>query len=147
MIAAHDHAHGDGGRAEAAGRRALVVFSGRADLWWLRALKPGYRHCFVALWTIGGWVVVEPLSHHTQVEIIPQSQDFDLAGWYREHGLTVVCTDIFSPEKRIAPFRPYSCVESVKRILGIHAGWVLTPWQLFRHLNKTGKYGLTRGKI
>ena len=25
---------------------AWVVFSGAAELWWLRLLKPGFRHCF-----------------------------------------------------------------------------------------------------
>ena len=41
------------------------------------------------------------------------------------------------------PLRPYSCVESVKRILGIRAGLVLTPWQLYRHLYKRGTNVLT----
>lgn len=27
---------------------ALVVFSDNTDLWWLRWLKPGFRHCFIA---------------------------------------------------------------------------------------------------
>lgn len=41
------------------------------------------------------------------------------------------------------PLRLYSCVESVKHILGIRAGFVLTPWQLYRHLNKKGTKMLT----
>lgn len=124
-------------------RQALVVFSGQADLWWLRLLKPGFRHCFVALSGPAGWVVVDPLSHRTCVAQIPDTQEFDLSHWYRQHGLTVVPAKVFSPPKRAAPVRAYSCVESVKRILGIQAGWVLTPWQLFRYVNKKRKYELT----
>ncbi|MBC7953422.1 MAG: hypothetical protein H7Z12_16580 [Rhodospirillaceae bacterium] len=124
-------------------RHALLVFSGQSDLWWLRLLKPGFRHCFVALSGSGGWVVVDPLSHRTCVAHIPFGPEYDLAGWYRAHGLTVVKAKVFSPSKRVAPVRAYSCVESVKRILGIHAGWVLTPWQLFRYVNKSRKYLLT----
>jgi hypothetical protein len=123
--------------------RALVVFCGHADLWWLRLLRPGFRHCFVALQGGYGWVVVDPLSHRTCVARIPAGPEFDLAGWSRAHGMMVVETRVATTDKKVAPVRPYSCVESVKRILGIQAGFVLTPWQLFRYLNKTGKYVLT----
>lgn len=119
--------------------RILVVFSGQADLWWLRLLKPGFRHCFVALAGTGGWVVVEPLSHRTEIMLLPLALETDLADWYRRQGLTVVDTMALSPLPRMAPWRPYSCVESVKRILGIHAGNVLTPWQLFRYIEQNMK--------
>ncbi|MGE5476562.1 MAG: hypothetical protein ACM3Q1_07910 [Bacteroidales bacterium] len=122
---------------------ALVVFADATDLWWLRLLRPGFRHCFVALRHGGGWVVVDPMSHYTAVASFPLSEDFDLIGWYRQHGLTVVPVKKNTPDKRVAPFMPHSCVETVKRILGIREFWVVTPWQLFCHLNKTGKYVLT----
>lgn len=123
--------------------RGVVVFADATDLWWLRLLRPGFRHCFVALAFPAGWVVVDPLSHRTGVAHFPISQEFDLAQWYRERGLTVVTVKNISTEKRIAPVLPYSCVESVKRILGIRATCVLTPWGLYRHLNKTRKFLLT----
>jgi hypothetical protein len=119
------------------------VFSGHADLWWLRLLRPGFRHCFVALEGADGWVVIDPLSHRTCVARIPMGAEFDLADWYRRSGMTVVETHVTATSERVAPLRPYSCVESVKRILGIRAGWVLTPWQLFRHVNKTRIKALT----
>lgn len=115
----------------------LVVFADATDLWWLRPLRRGFRHCFVALAVDGGWVVVDPLSHVTSVAHFPAAQDFDLGAWYRQHGLVVVVVKKISPVRRVAPLMPYSCVESVKRILGIRARSVWTPWQLYRHLNKT----------
>jgi hypothetical protein len=125
--------------------RALVVFSGRADLAWLRLLRPGFRHCFVALGATGGWVCVNPLAHRTVVSVLPVEAGFDLAGWYRGRGLTVVETRIACPPRRQAPWRPYSCVEAVKRILGLRAPWVLTPWQLFRKIRDEGINPLTSG--
>ncbi|MCR6633159.1 MAG: hypothetical protein NVV74_25695 [Magnetospirillum sp.] len=96
-------------------RHGLVVFCDATDLWWLRLLRPGFRHCFVALAVEGGWVVVDPLSHRTGVAHFPLPEEFDLAAWYGQHGLKVVHVKNISPEKRVAPLAPYSCVESVKR--------------------------------
>ncbi|MBI2240414.1 MAG: hypothetical protein HYU59_06370 [Magnetospirillum gryphiswaldense] len=111
--------------------KALVCFSGVASLWWLRLLRPGFRHCFVAVRQGPFWVVTDPLSHRTAVWI--EAVD-DLAGFYRRHQLVVVATRLVDPPKRPVPWRPYTCVEAVKRILGLRAPWVLTPWQLYRHL-------------
>lgn len=126
-------------------RQALVVFTDATDLWWLRLLRRGFRHCFVALYMPAGWVVVDPLSHRTIVTQLPVSKEFDLAGWYRQQGMTVVTVRNHSPYRRAAPVRPYSCVESVKRILGIQAAFVLTPWQLYRHLNKNRTFFVDGG--
>lgn len=128
-----------------AGRRALVAFSGRAALWWLRLLKPGFRHCLVAIQDPAGWIVIDPLSHRTEVDLLPLPPDFDLAAWYREAGLIVVDTVTRQPPRRPAPWRPYSCVESVKRVLGIQDGRILTPWQLYNFFRREGKKALTPG--
>lgn len=128
-------------------RPALVVFSGQADLVWLRLLRPGFRHCFVVLGTPGGWVSLNPMAHRTDLTVLTVPFGFDLADWYRAQGLTVVETVSRLPPRRSAPWRPFTCVEAVKRVLGIHDGFVLTPWQLFRHIEKTGKKSLTEGRV
>ncbi len=137
-----------GGPCDGGWRYALVVFTDATELWWLRLLRRGFRHCFVALSMPSGWVVVDPLSHRTSVAYFPGSQEFDLAGWYRQHGMAVVAVENHSPYRRCAPPLPYSCVESVKRILGIRAAFVLTPWQLYCHLNKKRTFAIDGvGKI
>ena len=114
---------------------ALVVFAGSTSLKWLRWLTPGYRHCFVAIAQRDVWIICDPLSHRTDLIAICGHTRQDLAAWYRQRGLTVVETHVRSAPKRPAPIRPFTCVEAVKRILGIHAPWVLTPWQLYRYLS------------
>lgn len=116
------------------GRRALVVFSGQTDLGWLRLLKPSFRHCFVAVEADDGWVVVNPLCHVTEIAVVRGVGRDALAAGYRKAGLIVVATRTHRPPPRPAPWRPFSCVETVRRILGLEARWVLTPWQLFRHI-------------
>lgn len=121
-------------------RRALVAFSGRAGLPWLRLLRRGFRHCFVAIEAGDRWVVIDPLSHYTDVEVYAGIGADQLAARLRADGLTVVDTYAVRPSPRPAPWRPHSCVEAVIRVLGLRAPRVFTPWQLYRHLLNRKKY-------
>jgi hypothetical protein len=119
---------------------AVVVFSGRTDLPWLRLLKPGFRHCFVLLRRGGAWVVIDPLAHYTRVDLVPASlarTAEEVAAAYRDAGVHAVGTAVREPPARLAPLRPATCVETVKRVLGLRAPAVVTPWQLWTHLNRS----------
>jgi hypothetical protein len=113
---------------------AWVVFRGESPLWWLRLLKPGFRHCLALLNDGRCWVVVDPLAPFTDVTVLDLPPVFDLPGWYRDQGLAVVAAPLRRGLTRPAPWAPFTCVEAVKRLLGLHAPLVLTPWQLHRHL-------------
>ncbi|WP_185961496.1 hypothetical protein [Telmatospirillum sp. J64-1] len=114
--------------------RALVVFSGETGLVWLRWLRPGFRHCFLLLEDESGWLAYEPLVHRTEILRLDIPPAFDLRRWYEERGHVVVETRLFPADSRRPRLGIYSCVEAVKRVLGIQAPLVLTPWQLYRHL-------------
>lgn len=119
----------------AAGReRAYVVFCGDTHLAWLRLLRPGFRHCFLAVNDGRHWITLDPLSTYTELAVQPVPASFDLAGWYRAAGRTVLPARIDRARRRPAPLAPFTCVEAVKRALGIHDRWLLTPFQLYRHL-------------
>lgn len=113
---------------------ALVVFSGRADLWWLRLLRPGFRHCFLALNDGRRWIAYEPLSNRTEITVLDLATDFDLKAHYEERGLTVVAAAIRNAQARPAPWAPFTCVEALKRVLGIRERRVFSPWRLYRFL-------------
>jgi len=123
-----------GGSPHARGGAALAVFSGAADLAWLKILKPGFRHCFVVVDCNGIWVVHNPLSHYTEITVLDGVSRRDLAAWYRQRGFRVVACRVQTPPRRSAPVGFYTCVEAVKRILGIHARRVITPWNLYNFL-------------
>lgn len=116
--------------------RALVVFSGRTGVTWLRWLKPGYRHCFVALDDGIEWLTVDPLLHRLEIRASGLASAFDLAAEYRRMSLDVVEIVPAPVPLRRAPFGLFTCVETAKRLLGIRARWVLTPWQLRRWLSR-----------
>ncbi len=114
-------------------QKAWVVFSGQTELPWLKILKPGFRHCYVIINDGDHWISIDPLSCHTEIMVHHLTPDFDLPSWLRRRNLKVVAADI-TPQQRQAPVSLYSCVESVKRILGVHDFWVMTPHQLYRRL-------------
>lgn len=118
---------------------AWVVFCGGAELWWLRLLKPGFRHCFVVLDDGRHWIVLDPLAPFTDVAVLTRGGVPDLPGWYRALGLTVVAAAVRRGLTRPAPWAPFTCVEAVKRVLGLHAPLVLTPWQLHCRLMRASE--------
>lgn len=113
---------------------AVVVFAGGTTLRWLRLLRPGFRHCFVAVALGSGWVILDPLSHMTSLAVVEGFSAEELASWYRSHGLITVETTVRDAPARMAPLAPATCVEAVKRVLGIHAWPIITPRQLHDYL-------------
>ncbi|MBL4747319.1 MAG: hypothetical protein JKY17_00545 [Magnetovibrio sp.] len=123
-------------------QRAIVVFSGQTDLAWLRVLRPGFCHCFVLLecpaqdgsTRRGDWVMYNPLSNVTQIEVWTLQDEEALRTWLVGQGHFLIDTYVRPPTARVLPWRPYTCVEAVKRALGLHAHAVFTPWQLHKYL-------------
>jgi hypothetical protein len=119
---------------------AWVVFSGQTDLPWLRVLKKGFRHCYVLLNDGTGWISVDPLSSMMDVRVQPVPTTFDLPLWLQDRGLKVLPA-VIKPQTKQAPWMPFTCVEAVKRVLGIHKRFLFTPWQLYRHLQSSHQKG------
>lgn len=115
--------------------KAWVVFSGHADMAWLKILKPGFRHCYVLLNDGKHWITIDPLSNYMDINVQEMPAEFDLPRWMQVRGHMIVPAQI-EQLPRQAPWMLLSCVEVVKRVLGIHKRWIITPWQLFRYLEK-----------
>jgi len=115
---------------------ALVVFSGETEFWWLKVLRPGFRHCFMVLEMDGQWVVYDPLSHQTKIALLPANRQIDLKAWYEDRGCTAIACATSAAPLKMAPFFLFTCVEAVKRVLGLHDRGIFTPWQLYKRLIK-----------
>jgi len=113
---------------------ALIVFSGETDIRWLRLLKRGFRHCFACVYTHGQWVFYDPLAHMTSLSVCTGMDSVDLEFWFRQQGYRVVRTTLQPVRQKKCPPALFTCVEAVKRLLGIQDLFVLTPWQLFKRL-------------
>lgn len=112
-----------------------IGFGGRADQWWLRLLRPGFRHCVAALRDQRGWLVAEPLSGRLVLAALDVPPGFDLPRFWRRAGLTVLGP--FTPLPPRAGWRtilrPLNCVSLCLALLGRHDA-AITPFGLFRAL-------------
>jgi hypothetical protein len=113
----------------------LVVFEDRAEAPWLRVLKPGFRHCFCLLGDGWHWVVCDPLlGGIAMAQVLGVDAGF-LAHHYRAAARRVVLTPVGDPPQPAVRLpRLLTCVEIVKRLVGLGAPEVVTPYQLYRRL-------------
>lgn len=117
---------------------AWVVFSGYTDIAWLKILKPGFRHCFVLLNDGQRWISIDPISPYTDVQVYHHVKaNFNLPKSLEEGGNKIVPAIIEKNHKKAAPWMLFTCVEAIKRILGIHKRFIFTPWQLYQFLEKS----------
>lgn len=121
-------------------QKVWVVFSDQTDIRWLKILKRGYRHCFVLIHDGMRWITLDPLSHRMEVVAHDTPHDFDLPSWLSGQGFVVVRSRINEDDRPTpAPLMPFTCVEAVKRFLGIRSRFIITPWQLCEYLQRPAK--------
>lgn len=122
-----------------------LAFGGRADQPWLRALRPGFRHCFAALRDSGGWTVLEPLSGRLLVARL-DGPGRDLPGVWRRAGCRVLGPFAPAAPRPMLPWlTPFSCVALCRALLGPGAPFAVTPFGLYRRLILDEKNFLTSG--
>lgn len=146
-VAAPDEATSRAGPGEeeiSAPDLAIVVFSGAVSLAWLRMLRPGFRHCFALLRSKGEWLYYDPMSHYTFTGVIGAYPVLPLLRVFRARGMHALLVRPDRPPRVAQAWRFYTCVEAVKRVLGLQEPWVLTPWQLYRRLLRRTAGGFTR---
>ena len=123
--------------------KAVVGFGGEPTLWWMHFLKKGFYHCFVALGRENEWLIIDPLLHFTDAIMI---KNVNIKLFFKNHGYRFVEVPINEPAYKRLRVMPYTCVETVKRFIGVEKSFIFTPYSLFCYLNKKiGKKSLTLG--
>lgn len=112
---------------------AYVAFGGSPTHWWTYFLKKGFYHCLVVLGNGRKWCVIDPVLHFTDFIIV---RTHDIEPFFTERGYQMVRTTPQMPTVGRFRLRPCTCVETVKRFLGIEKANLWTPYQLFRFLNQ-----------
>ena len=113
--------------------KAVVGFGGQPTLWWMLFLKKGFYHCFVALGRQNEWIIIDPLLHFTDVILV---RDINIYSFFKKRGYRFVDVLLKEPQKIRLRVMPYTCVETVKRFIGVDKSFIFTPYRLFCYLNK-----------
>jgi hypothetical protein len=108
----------------------LVVFEERTPQGWTRWLRPGFRHCYAIVDLGAGLLLVDPLKGRLHLELLPDLGLLEFGRWLACRGRRVLAGHRWR-NPPAAPLGPATCVEIVKRLLGVRAPWIVTPWQLF----------------
>lgn len=113
----------------------LIVFVDHTECVLLKFLKRGFRHCFVILYIDDLWIACDPLKNTLEINSLDLPENFNIAEFYADQGHIVVCGqhDKMNIGKNFS-IEILTCVNIVKRILGIRLFWIWTPWQLYRFL-------------
>lgn len=122
-------------------RRAFVAFTEKTDLPLLRRFLPrGFRHCSVHVHDGVRWTSMESLAGYVEVMSFEAGADFDLPQFLRGQGFTVVEAQLRRDDRTHRMQWPaiFTCVELVKRVLGLRKPLILFPSQLYRALVKAG---------
>lgn len=115
---------------------AIVAFGDNSDHWLSWFLKKGYRHVFCAvLDELGCWILVDAREGVPVFRYITIAKACDLATFWREEGYVVIETEQVTKPLR-SPFVTVNCVGLVKAALCIRAPFAVTPWLLYRHLER-----------
>lgn len=122
-------------------RRAIVVFEDRCQAKSLLWLRRGYRHCFCLIQCPVGWLVCDPLKAATRLDVITAYDELELLAHYGRLGMQAIAGDRLPTDGRPSFVRPLTCVELVKRIVGLRDPAVWTPYQLYRALRSHGFEG------
>lgn len=124
------HESGTGDRTE-----VLVVFVGETECVYLRWLKQGFKHCFVALCVDDRWIICDSLKSYIDFSLVRLPSNFSLSDFYRNRGYTVMMGHTHHDLARSAIVPEiFTCVAVAKRIIGLRSFWTFTPWQLFCQL-------------
>ncbi len=126
---------------------AWVCFTGETELRWLALLKKGFKHCCVILEYHDHWLVLDPLSTYTDIEIVQKERVSNLPLVLSSQNYFIMLAILNREGITPHTIGIYSCVSFVKKILGIKAWRVQTPWQLARYLYDHITKGEKMGKI
>ena len=110
---------------------AYVAFGGTRTRWWMRFLKKDFYHCALVLGNGRDWILIDPLVHFTDLIIL---KNVSVLKALKAKGYRLVRTTPRIPDLTGIQFRPLTCVEVVKRFLGINQAKIWTPYQLFKFL-------------
>lgn len=97
-------------------------------------MKPGFRHVVAIRSDCADrfWLIIDPTMSHTHIEMIPKVIHPDISEFIEGHVIEVEA--IIDKECTNFTLCLNTCVDTVKRLLGIRSFFVFTPYQLYKRV-------------
>ncbi len=112
-----------------------VGFSGETTVRILRLLKPGFRHCFLFFGDENYTFVVDPILNRIDLSFLPLGIENTLQ-FFKANGIKIIYVPKRFEMSKGFSLGIFTCVEVVKRILGISKISIVTPFRLYKFLKK-----------
>jgi len=109
------------------GEYFYAVFTPSRDHWWCRFLHPDYQHCYLIKAEAGRWIVYGKTTDGLDLLTM---EEFDIS----VGNMIVVKAEVEDDGRGL--FMLNTCVGHTKQALGIWNPWILTPYQLYKHLTR-----------
>jgi hypothetical protein len=109
----------------------FIVYT-RQDTWWGRFLGD-YGHCYAIIRHPQQWIEVNHHFSYTNITPYPLGHE-----WTQgiEGNIQPFSVEIPYNQRRVRHIlQPFTCVETCKSLLGIQRASIVTPYQLYRHLD------------
>jgi hypothetical protein len=121
----------DGGYAQIDATLVYYQSPGQIECYW-KFLRHPHWHVAVIIHTSAGDILIDPRMPYISVDVVTGLLDERFPGVLRQR----VSRSIHLGDPPWAGITPGTCVTIAKALLGIRAWWVLTPYQLFRYVEK-----------
>ena len=112
-----------------------VGFSDETTIPVLKLLKHGFRHCFLFFVFFYNSFILDPISNRIDLSFVPISIDY-LVELFEKNNIKMVYIAERFENKKISTSGVFTCVEVVKRVLGISKPFIITPFRLYNFLIK-----------
>lgn len=112
---------------------AYVIFEDSRSIW-TRLFKKNYRHVSILLPAGEGlWVHIDPVMQGVYYEVVTDEDVEHIHDRVLFHDVSIVQVELKTLYGNHFP-AAFTCVELVKRILGIYNWGIVTPYQLYKYL-------------
>jgi hypothetical protein len=106
--------------------KVYVIFEDDQQRWWSKFLKKGIRHCYIVKPTPNSFIIYGKSVKNVDLFTVIDQKSI-IEGKY-------IMKSYIPRECRRSLFMLNTCVGHTKQILGINNPFILTPYQLLKHL-------------
>jgi len=108
--------------------------------WYNKYLKKGFAHCYALGLCEDTWVIVNPTDAVLDIELRPVA-DYPTARAYVGEYAKIIRVEVSLPSEHSSwSFGVMSCVDVMKKLIGLKAWWIVTPWQLYKELSDEQRF-------